>query len=263
MKKIGLFLLIVFSIVYPIFSDALERNSGWRDLPFVENAFSDVVLESEFSSGLTPALKWENPIKVWVKHDVGNEELHNHLLSLHLQQLRKLTGLSITKVSKRYEANMLIFFTKQALWKDIVRREMGEKSAENTYGSTCMFNIRSERSTSRIVQAVIVIPVDQAREQGKLVSCIVEETTQALGLKNDSDRSFPSVFNDHTPDIFLTPLDITLVKLLYSPEVKAGMNKTTLKPILIRRYKEMQRNGELDEIYSQSIYSPLRQYLGM
>lgn len=250
--------LISFQVVA---SPQSEQN--WRHFPFVEKAFFDVALKSEFKTGRSPLLKWQQPIQYWVKHDVSNQNLHNELLDKHFQHLNQITKLPFSKVTSRSKANMLIFFTKRSQWKDIVRREMGPNSAKNTYGSVCMFNIRANKSTSMITKAVIVIPVDQAREHGKLVSCIVEETTQALGLKNDSESAYPSIFNDKTPDEFLTPLDIVLLKLMYDPEIKPGMNPAMLKPVLTKRYREMQRTGELDNVLYQAIHSPLRTFLGM
>ncbi len=256
------FLVSIFSCLISFqVSASQEPEQKWRNFPFVEKAFFEVALKSEFKSGQSPLLKWQVPIKYWVKHDVPNQNLHDELLSKHFQHLNQITNLTFTKVNGRSKANMLIFFTQRSLWNDIVKREMGVNSTQNTYGSVCMFNIRANQSTSRITKAVIVIPVDQAREHGKLISCIVEETTQALGLKNDSESAYPSIFNDKTPDSFLTPLDIVLLKLMYSREIKPGMDQTHLKPVLAKKYKEMQRNGELDNALYQAVHSPLRTFV--
>jgi len=45
-----------------------------------------------------------------------------------------------------------------------------------------------------------------------------------MGLPNDSDKVFPSIFNDKSHDDYLSGLDLLLLKLLYRPEMKAGMN---------------------------------------
>ena len=50
-----------------------------------------------------------------------------------------------------------------------------------------------------------------------------EEITQILGLPNDSDEVYPSVFNDHSIDIELSAQDILLVKLLFDPRLRPGM----------------------------------------
>jgi len=88
------------------------------------------------------------------------------------------------------------------------------------------------QSDSSIRKAVIVIPVDRARAKAKLPSCIVEELTQILGLINDSDKVFPSIFNDNSIDEELSPHDIRLLELLYHPRVKAGMSRDQVIPII-------------------------------
>jgi hypothetical protein len=57
----------------------------------------------------------------------------------------------------------------------------------------------------------------------------VEELTQVLGLVNDSAKVFPSIFNDRSFNDFLSGLDYVLLKLLYEPEIEAGMRRTELE----------------------------------
>jgi hypothetical protein len=92
---------------------------------------------------------------------------------------------------------------------------------------------------------VVIIPVDRAREKGKLVSCVVEELTQVLGLPNDSEKVFPSIFNDLSTDVYLSGLDYLLLKMLYDPRVKAGMDEHTVRPVLKKIIDEYSRDNKL------------------
>ncbi|MDD1643477.1 MAG: DUF2927 domain-containing protein, partial [Methylococcaceae bacterium] len=83
-----------------------------------------------------------------------------------------------------------------------------------------------------IRQAVVIIPVDRARSKGLLVSCIVEELTQIMGLPNDSASVYPSIFNDQSIYILLTGLDYLLLKMLYDPRLVPGMNSQQALPVL-------------------------------
>jgi len=67
--------------------------------------------------------------------------------------------------------------------------------------------------------------------EGLLVACIVEETTQIMGLPNDSDWVFPSIANDKSKIELLTGLDYILLKLLYSKELSPGMKANEIQPI--------------------------------
>jgi len=79
------------------------------------------------------------------------------------------------------------------------------------------------------------------------VACVVEEITQVLGLPNDSEKVFPSIFNDKTPQDLLTGLDYILLKLLYSTEIKAGMTTTEVQPIIQKQLIQWQRDGTLSD----------------
>ncbi len=94
-----------------------------------------------------------------------------------------------------------------------------------------------------IVHAAIIIPVDHAMSRGLLPACIVEEITQVMGLPNDSDWVNPSIANDKSRIDLLTGLDYIMLKLLYSPDVKAGMNQNDIQPIVRRELQFYQRNG--------------------
>lgn len=64
------------------------------------------------------------------------------------------------------------------------------------------------------------------------LSCIHEELTQGLGLPNDSPRARPSIFNDDEEFALLTDQDELLLRILYSPELRAGMTPQEARPIV-------------------------------
>ena len=64
------------------------------------------------------------------------------------------------------------------------------------------------------------------------LSCLHEEMTQGLGLPNDSPRARPSIFNDDEEFALLTDQDETLLRILYSPELRPGMSAAEARPIV-------------------------------
>ena len=104
--------------------------------------------------------------------------------------------------------------------------------------------------------------MDQARARGKLVACIVEEITQVLGLPNDSDKAYPSIFNDHTPEDLLSPLDVVLLKLLYEQELKVGMTEREAKPIVRKILKRYSETGVLQQASKAAQQALLYQLIG-
>lgn len=73
--------------------------------------------------------------------------------------------------------------------------------------------------------AVIGYPSEHPRHI--LRKCVVEELTQVMGLINDSTLVNPSIFNDDDRYKELTLHDRWLLRMLYNPEIKPGMDAKT------------------------------------
>ncbi|WP_412497900.1 DUF2927 domain-containing protein [Vibrio furnissii] len=244
-----------------LFSPLAWSANTWEDPAFIEQAFVQVALRNEYAAGAKPLVKWHHPIKVWFEHKVADRDLHEALALAQLKHLARVTGHSITQVANRRDANLIWVFTQQSNWKNDVQREMGAAAAKHIYGAVCLGNYRTRSDTHEIVSAAVVIPADQARSHGKLLACVVEEVTQVMGLPNDSEQAYPSIFNDKTPDSLLSPLDVILLKLLYEPALKPGMNEQQVRPILrtlIQRYK---KDGVLAQAVQISHSSDLYDWL--
>jgi hypothetical protein len=84
-------------------------------------------------------------------------------------------------------------------------------------------------ATGQITQAQVVIPLDHAMSRGLLPACVVEELTQSMGLPNDADDVTPSIANDASRLDLLTGLDYVFLKLLYHPQLHAGMKRADLQ----------------------------------
>lgn len=233
----------------------------WLDKAFIETAFYNVALQHEYSSGTKPLAKWQQPIKIWIDHRVGDKELHQELAELHIQHLAQVTQHPISLVDKESEANVKWIYTRQSKWISESKRVLNLKSIEHLNSAICTAGYRTN-AKGEIVYAGIIIPVDQARSRGKLIACIVEEITQVLGLPNDSDTAYPSIFNDHTPEDLLSTLDVVLLQLLYEPELKPGMTKTQVKPIVRKILKRYQETGVLKRAPNTTQQAPLCQLIG-
>jgi hypothetical protein len=90
---------------------------------------------------------------------------------------------------------------------------------------------------------------------------VVEEVTQVMGLPNDSEKAYPSIFNDKTPDDLLSPLDVILLKLLYEPELKTGMSEQQVRPIVKTILKRYKKDGVLAQAVRMSHSSELYDWM--
>lgn len=62
-------------------------------------------------------------------------------------------------------------------------------------------------------------------------ACIHEELAQGMGLANDSPGARPSIFNDDEEFALLTTHDEWLLKMLYDPRLRTGMEPAVAAPI--------------------------------
>ena len=246
----------------PVLIPTLTPVADWKNLTYITQAFSEIALKNEYDVAKHRVRKWRIPVRVFVEHQVGDRALHTQLVRMHLVHLAEITGHDIQLVDTLLDANLHLVFTRQSQWESEVMRLMGPSSAKNVHGSVCMAKF-ALNAKSEIERAWVIIPVDQAQMHGKLVACVVEEITQVLGLPNDSEKVFPSIFNDKTPQDLLTGLDFILLKLLYNPSIRAGMTAAEVKAPLQILLEQWQRDGTLthaDKTVRQGQLYPLLGY---
>jgi Protein of unknown function (DUF2927) len=202
---------------------------GGQSVDRLVTDFDIIVFRTEFEPTPEPRIrKWMSAVRVYIDSRAGNADLQRDLTATHMLLLQKLTGLDIAYTKTLADANIVIVFERQKKLIQTVNQYLAEPIGNPAMlkGSLC-FGIYASNSHFEITKAVIGIPSDAAPSFGKLPACIIEEFTQVMGLPNDSDEVYPSVFNDHSPDDYLTEQDETLVKLLYNPSLVPGMDRTT------------------------------------
>ncbi|MFW8593553.1 DUF2927 domain-containing protein [Cribrihabitans neustonicus] len=77
-------------------------------------------------------------------------------------------------------------------------------------------------------------------------SCVHEEVAQGLGLRNDSPRARPSIFNDDDEFALLTSFDEKLLRILYDPRLSPGMSADEARPLVRAIARELM--GEAREM---------------
>jgi uncharacterized protein YjiS (DUF1127 family) len=217
----------------------------WQSPGYLLKSFIEIAMFNEYSNAPAGIRKWTLPINYFFVHRVGDQALHERLARMHLEQLSDITGLSIKPAQARKSANLLIIFSTEAQLRGELLSDFGIRSRQQREAlfrrSVCLGHFALANDAS-IARAVVIIPVDRASAHAKLVDCIVEETTQILGLPNDSEKVFPSIFNDKSVDSLLSGLDYLLLKMLYDPRIKAGMNLQQAAPVLKTIIDEFERD---------------------
>jgi len=241
LKIINGILLLIFSLI--TCQKSYAKPIAWPDIEYIIQSFFEVGLGSEHGTSSNHNLrKWREPLRIYVEHQIGDKQLHNQLLDAQIKQLTLITNIDIQRVNNKSDANVLYYFTRQSALKELVKENLGSSATQYLHGAICLASVTTN-SDNAITSAYIFIPVDQARMHGKLVACIVEELTQALGLIRDSDLVFPSIFNDKSHNTLLTGLDDILLRLLSEHTVKAGMSKKQLRPVLFNLLQTYESSG--------------------
>ena len=246
------------------FSPLLSAKERWQSDQYITDSFIKIALQREYRETANPKLiRWEKPIKLYFLSETGDAKFQKELLSVHAQHLSFITGLPIDFTDDPKQANIYAIFTQYKDIEDKVRQYIGdpERIRAALDEAICLGNF-SINKRNQIQRGVIIIPVDFARQKARFLDCIVEEITQLLGLPNDSNEVFPSVFNDVSIDTYLSPLDYVLLKSLYSPRLQTGMDVAQVLMRMPAVLSDLHAQGEIENAVERSQRYSLKRYLG-
>ncbi len=212
----------------------------WQSIEYIQKAFFEVALKNEFDPNHQQLVRWQTPIHYSVQFlKMPPNPLINSLISAQLNHLQEITKHTIR--ASQSNANLNIIFTQGNYYATAIKRFTQSPIKNLAQESNCMGSFQVNRR-SEITRATVIIPVDRVMGEGLLVACIVEETTQIMGLPNDSDWVFPSIANDKSKIELLTGLDYILLKLLYSKALSPGMKAQQIRPIIEKMLIKWEKN---------------------
>ena len=241
-----------------------KHDAHWQQYQYIYDSFLRIALQREYDQSQAPRLvRWEQPIKIYFESDIGDRYLQGQLLSVHTKHLTSITGVPIYYTKDIKQANIVVSFTSKDQVEDKVWRYIGnpDNIRQALDEAICLGNFGVNRK-GEIQRGVIIIPVNYARQNARFLDCIVEEITQLLGLPNDSDEVYPSIFNDVSSDIYLSPLDYILLKILYSPRLKAGMTANQVDHVLPDVLNDLYYLKIIDNAATDVQEGSLKRFLG-
>ena len=253
-------LMLIFLSLPGIAKD-LSPENNWQKADYIEQSFTEIALRNEYKKHTGQVRKWQDAIKIWVDHRVTDSGLLDKLTRLHIQDLNRITGHPIELVTRRDQANLVLVYTRYADMPATAMTLMGKQVKPALAEALCLANITT--TTEQVIKrASIIIPVDEASSRAKLVDCVVEELTQIMGLVNDSEKVYPSVFNDKSINDLLSGLDYVLLKILYDKKLTPGMSEQQSLQQVRQIIQRMQQDGTLDRASSEVRQSGLYSLLG-
>lgn len=188
--------------------------------------FIEVVFGVEYAS-LTARperlAKWAGPVVGITVQGRQTPQLLD-LASKHVRTLAKLTGLGF-RTLKAGEAlpGIDLVFLKRAEMGNIKGQNLDPaviRSMASDPTMVCYFlNWRSPPEV--IVKALVVVNVEA--DPVRIDACLLEELTQVMGLPNDVQAYWESMFNPNDSSTVHSPWDALYIKTLYDRRLKPGM----------------------------------------
>ena len=194
--------------------------------------------------------KWEGPIRAAL---IGTDRAdYRAAARRHLSDLAALTGLAVAEVPAG-EANLLIVFAEDPFAAARANRHRFDHRiadpasfdallARMEQSATCFgFLWGGWPSGQGIDFAAVFLRTDRGART--VEGCLVQETTQVLGLMNDLDPGTDSVFGDSGEHVALTERDRLMLRLLYDPGLKPGMGWAEAEPLARAAYRGLRQGS--------------------
>ncbi len=226
---------------------AAQARAHWQQDAYLMESFQRVALGREYrDAGPVRFNRWRDPVRIHLVNEVGDKPLQAEVVQIQAAHLTRITGHPVTLAKGAAGANLTLVMTRRAKVAQWAERLMGKSPSVSAAlaDGLCLANFGTD-GEGVIRRASIIIPVDASRDKGRFLDCVVEELTQVMGLPNDSDAVFPSVFNDRSTDSFLTGLDYLLLKMAYHPALHPGMSQAEVAAALPSVLRDLKADGEI------------------
>lgn len=240
-----------------------RADERWQSDSYLTESFMAIAMEREYGEARqTRFARWHQPIRLQLINESGDKPLQADVVKVQVAHLARITGHPISMVSSK--PNLTLIMTDYSKMKSWANRTMGGDPSVGMAlkEGLCLANFATN-AKHEISRATIIIPVDYSRAKGRFLDCVVEEFTQVMGLPNDSDKVFPSIFNDNSIDSFLTGLDYVLLKMAYHPALKAGMSSDEVRAALPLAIKDLRAKGEIREANRRVQQQSLKSWAGL
>ena len=241
--------MLLLLATFPLLAFA---GSHWQKDNYISDSFIEIALRHEYADNATVKFsRWQKPMKIFIKNKLDDQGLTDDMYRVHAQHLQKITGHPIGFVDAEAQANTLVVFTSTKDFKNDVLHYLQVDNFDSVFRNVICLATFQTNAAHEITRGYIFIPVDKVTQKGKLTDCIVEELTQMMGLTNDSNAVYPSIFNDRSADTYLSCLDYVLLKIAYHPDLKPGMSESQIRHKLPLILAQLRKTGEIAQAQSR------------
>ena len=231
---------------YPTLGAALPSGHTRYSNQSLADLFVRLTHDLEWGGRRPNLVRYEAPVSVGISGPGALQ--YTGFLDAYLGQIRAQTGIQISRTASPH--NLSVRFIPGPEFRSRVPRHFcvvapGRLDWETFRKDPVAHGTRAyERS--RVQEAMTVFIPDNAEPYLARI-CLIEEIAQALGTANDLYGLGPSIFNDDAAHVWPTRLDFLMLRVLYQPEMRTGLN---------RRETRARARAVLDRINPQGIGAP-------
>lgn len=180
--------------------------------------FNEVVLSGEYTDNTGSASliqKWTKPILYRIEGTPTDEDIS--VLNTLFAQLNEIQGFpGIEAAADGVKENLMIYFLAPDAFRD---KFSSTVHGEDAYGAAQFWY---DTNTNEILNARIGYRTDMEYPSRK--SVLLEEIVNCLGLSDSELRTDSVVYQHSNDNTYLSDVDWLILKLLYEPTFKCGMN---------------------------------------
>ena len=205
--------------VYDLYSEA-ELIDG-----FVRTVFGS---EGEIltSEGARHVKKFTEPVRVYIDNTASIDRTAD-VRRLVSALDRSVRNLSISVVSDRFSANLIVYLVNRSTYRRTIRATLPEGYDSDFIQSMRCSGVVNYTKLYRIQYVQVYVVATETRRD--FLHCISEELTQGLGPVNDDWRLKYSLYNDFAGVDSFGMFDWFLLNMLYDRRIKPGMTVAEAK----------------------------------
>ncbi len=209
---------------YPKLGSALPAGDTRYSNESLAHLFVRLTHDLEWGARRPHLLRYETPVSVGITGRLGTQ--YTGFIDRFLSDLRAQTGIDISRTTAPH--NLTIRFIpgqefRRKLPQHFCVVAPGNLSWAEFKTDPVAYGTRSYERVRKLEAMSVYIPDNLEPYLVRL--CLIEEITQALGPANDLYGLGSSIFNDDNVHVWPTSLDYLMLRVLYSPEIRTGLNR--------------------------------------
>ena len=241
---------------YPVLGGALPAGHTRYSNDSLAQAFVHLTHDLEWGERRPNLVRYERPVSVGVTGHSAT--LYLPFLDGFLAELQAQTGIAIARKQARH--NLSIHFVPGRAFRQKMPQHFcvvapGGLSWEQFQADPVRHGTRAYERIRSLKAMSVYIPDNLEPYLVRL--CLIEEIAQALGPANDLYGLGPSIFNDDAAHVWPTRLDYLMLRVLYAPEMRTGLNRretqARARRVLARLNPEGERAAALPPLRLRSL----------